>query len=80
MDLRRPPPTTWNEVVILWLKESSHNATPEMDNTHLRRLGKYLCGRYLGWITRATVDRIADVKLADRVSNATVNRMLETPV
>lgn len=77
MDLRRPPPTTWNEAVVRWLKESSHKATPEIDKTHVRWLDRYLRGRYLDWIARATVDRITDAKLADGVSNATVNRVPE---
>ncbi|MCZ7564781.1 MAG: site-specific integrase [Burkholderiales bacterium] len=48
-----------------------------MDKTHLRWLDRHLGGRYLDSITRATVDRITDAKLAEGVSNATVNRVLE---
>ena len=75
--LEKRPRYTWNEAVVRWLKESSHKATVEMDKTHLRWLDQHLGDRHLDSITRAVVDRITDVKLAEGVTNATVNRVLE---
>ena len=68
---------TWNEAVVRWLKESGHKATLETDKAHLRWLDRYLGGKYLDEISRALVDRITDARLAEGVSNATVNRTLE---
>ena len=44
---------------------------------HLRWLDRFLGGRYLDEISRALVDRITDARVAEGVSNATVNRTLE---
>jgi integrase len=68
---------TWNEAVVRWLKESAHKATIDTDKAHLRWLDHYLGGRHLDDISRSLVDRISDSKLAEGVSNATVNRTLE---
>ena len=75
--LGEKPRRTWNEAVVRWLKESSHKATIEQDKSHLRWLDRYLGGKYLDAISRALIDRITDAKLAEGVSNATVNRTLE---
>ena len=71
------PRRTWNEAVVRWLKESSHKATLGMDKAHLRWLDRFLGGKYLDEISRGLIDRITDARLAEGLSNATVNRSLE---
>jgi len=71
------PRRTWNEAVVRWLKESSHKATLGMDKVHLRWLDRFLGGKHLDEISRGLVDRITDARLAEGLSNATVNRSLE---
>ena len=75
--LGEKPRRTWNEAAVRWLKESGHKATIDQDKSHLRWLDAHLGGKYLDAISRAVIDRITDVKLAEGVSNATVNRPLE---
>lgn len=60
-----------------WLKEQAHKATIETDKMHFRWLDRHLGGKSLSAITRNVIDRLTDAKLAEGVSNATVNRMLE---
>ena len=71
------PRRTWNEAVVRWLKEQAHKATIESDKLHLRWLDPHLSGVQLESITRTMIDRITEARLAEDVSNATVNRMLE---
>ena len=71
------PQHLWNEAVVRWLKEQSHKATAKEDVSKLRWLHRYLDGKDLTHITRATLDRIIDAKLALGHRNATVNRTLE---
>lgn len=47
------------------------------DKAHLRWLDRFLGGKYLDEISRSFIDRISDARLAEGVSNATVNRTLE---
>lgn len=68
---------TWNEAVVRWLKEQSHKATIETDKIHLRWLDGFLKDIYLDAINRDLIDQITDVKIAEGVSNATVNRVME---
>ena len=75
--LGEKPRRTWNEAVVRWLKEQSHKATIEMDKAHLRWLDRHLGGKHLDTIGRGTIDCITEAKLAEGVSNATVNRLLE---
>ena len=75
--LGEKPQRSWNEAVVRWLKEQSHKATIENDKMHFRWLDRHLGGKPLSAITRNAIDRITAVKLADGVSNATVNRVLE---
>jgi integrase len=75
--LGEQPRRLWNEAVVRWLKESQHKATLESDKMHLRWLDRFLGGRHLDEISRALVDRITDARVAEGVSNATVNRTLE---
>ena len=75
--LGEKPRHGWNEAVVRWLKEQSHKATIDTDKMHFRWLDRHLGGKPLDAITRAVIDRITDAKLAEGVSNATVNRVLE---
>ena len=70
------PRRTWNDAVVRWVKEKSHKATVKADVNSLRGLDAFLDGKDLATITRATLDQIADEKLARGCSNATVNRTL----
>jgi integrase len=71
------PQRIWNDAVVRWLKEQSHKATAAEDVTKLRWLDTHLGGKCLSTINRATIDAITEAKLAQGVSNATVNRTLE---
>jgi len=71
------PRRTWNDAVVRWLKEAAHKATIESDKAHLRWLDRFLGGRALDQINRGLIDRITDARVAEGVSNATVNRTLE---
>ena len=74
--LGEKPQRMWNEAVVRWLKEKSHKATVKGDVNALRWLDAFLGGKDLATISRATLDQIADEKLARGCSNATVNRTL----
>lgn len=71
------PKRSWNEAVVRWLKESAHKATIECDKAHLRWLDRYLRDQDLEVISRSVTDRLIEARLAEGVSNATVNRTLE---
>ncbi len=75
--LGEKPRRTWNDAVVRWLKESGHKATLKMDKLHLRWLDPFLGGKSLDEISRSLVDRITDARLAEGLSNASVNRTLE---
>ena len=75
--LGEKPRRTWNEAVVRWLKEQAHKATIETDKMHFRWLDSHLGSKPLEAISRNVVDRITDAKLAEGVSNATANRVLE---
>lgn len=71
------PRRTWNDAVVRWLKEQAHKATIKTDKIHLRWLDPHLTGKNLETISRSMIDKITEARLAEEVSNATVNRMLE---
>ncbi len=71
------PTHSWNEAVIRWLDETSHNASQEDKKIHLRWLDKYLNGKTLNDINRDMLERILKARKAGGVSNSTVNRTLE---
>ena len=71
------PRHTWNEAVVRWLKEQAHKSTIDTDKIHLRWLDQFLSGKRLDTISRSMIDKITESRLAEGVSNATVNRMLE---
>lgn len=67
---------SWNEAVVRWLNETQHKASRIDDLGHLRWLDQHLSGVELAAINRDTLDRLIQNKLANQVSNSTVNRML----
>ncbi|MHB1085976.1 MAG: tyrosine-type recombinase/integrase [Thiobacillus sp.] len=71
------PRHSWDEAVVRWLKEQSHKATIQTDKIHLRWMDRFLNGKSLDAINRDLVDKIMDAKLAEGVTHATVNRVLE---
>lgn len=75
--LGKKPDRVWEETVMRWLNETTHKATHEKDKAHLRWLDPHLRGVSLTAIGRDTIDGLTQVRLAEGVSNATVNRMLE---
>jgi hypothetical protein len=74
--LDETPRRTWNDAVVRWCKEQSHKATAEEDKAKLRWLDQHLGGKELDTINRDMIERISQAKLANRCSNATVNRTL----
>jgi integrase len=75
--LGRKQAHVWNEAVVRWLKERVHKATHKEDITQLKRVHKFLDGVELSNINRDLLCKIQDNRLADGVSNSTVNRTLE---
>ena len=74
--LEECPRHVWNDAVVRWLKES-HKKTINEDVARFRWLDKYLGGKFLDTINRAMTDRIMDAKLAECVTNAAANRLME---
>ena len=62
--------------MIRWCHEPAQKATAEEDKAKLHWLDAHLAGKELDTINRDMIDRITQAKLADRCSNATVNRTL----
>ena len=75
--LGEKPRHTWNDAVVRWLKEQSHKATASEDVTKLRWLDRYLGGKDSSSSAAPRSTSITDAKLAQGISNATVNRTLE---
>ncbi|WP_407656499.1 tyrosine-type recombinase/integrase [Methyloglobulus morosus] len=71
------PGYLWQDAVLRWLKETEHKASRDHDIKHLRFLDKHLNGVYLHDINRDMVDSLIQSKLATKVCNTTVNRMLQ---
>lgn len=71
------PVHSWKEAAVRWLRESTHKASRDLDVMHLQWLDKFLGGLSLTEINRDVVDRITQARLADGVSNASVNRLLQ---
>jgi len=65
------------EAVMRWLTESQHKRSLDDDKAHLRWLDSHLKNYFLHQITRDVLDEVADKKLKEGVTPATVNRMLE---
>lgn len=66
----------WKDAVIRWLTEQSHKKSIETDKVHLRWLDKHLSVLTLDQITKIKIDDLKTARLADGVSNSSVNRML----
>jgi len=66
----------WEEAVVRWMKEKAHKATIDGDRLHLRWLDPYLRGKELATINRDLIDQLTEMRQADDVANATVNRVL----
>jgi integrase len=64
---------TWEEAVVMWLKEKSHKASLEKDRSVLRWVDPYLSGKRLREINRELLVRIADIK-SEQSTPATANR------
>ena len=72
------PRYRWEAAVERWLTEKQGaKASLADDISNLRWLHAHLYGKYLDEIKREVLDAITAAKLAEQVSNATVNRMLE---
>lgn len=72
------PKYIWEEAVVKYIEETSHNRSHSTDLTFFRWLGKYLDGVYLNDINRALLDRIALIRKKEgNVSNGTVNRYMQ---
>lgn len=75
---KRPSKFLWPEAVTRYLAESADKKSVSDDRDHLRKLDPYLRCLPLAAIDMAALQPfIRDRKLADGVSNATVNRALE---
>jgi integrase len=74
--LDETPRRIWNDAVVRWCTEQSHQATAEEDKAKLRWLDQHLGGKELDAINRDMIERISQAKLVDQCSNATVNRTL----
>ncbi len=70
------PIHSWQEAVIRWLQETSHKASHEEDKRNLRWVDQYTRDRMLFEVNRDLIDHMTQKRLAEGVSNATVNRTL----
>jgi integrase len=71
------PRRTWEQAAVRWLKEKAHKASLEADRMHLRWLDRHLRGMGLETTNRDVLERVMEARLAEGVSNATVNRTME---
>jgi len=71
------PSHSWKDAAVRWVRESTHKASQGLDLMHLRWLDKYLGGLMLAEISREVIDRITQARLAEGVSNASANRLLQ---
>ena len=72
------PRRKWEEAVERWLLEKrGEKSSLDDDISHLRFVHSHFYGRYLDKIDRDSIDKVSTARLANHVSNATVNRMLE---
>ena len=76
--LGEKPRKQWQEAVLKFLSESQHKASLEAIKGALRWSNTYLKDCYLDDVTRDMIDTLTSEKLKTDVTNATVNRMLET--
>ena len=69
------PPRSWQEVVVRWVKETSHKRTHEKDKAMLRRMDRYLGHLMLSQVTKDVIEKIAERRLKES-SPSTANRTL----
>ncbi|TAN51299.1 MAG: site-specific integrase [Methylococcaceae bacterium] len=67
---------TWQQAVVRYVQETSHKATHHEDVARFRWLDKHLGTVALIEVTRDMLDVLTKARLADGVSNGTVNRTL----
>jgi integrase len=72
------PKYLWEDAVVRYIEETSHNKSHSTDQTFFRWLHTYLAGKYLNDINRALLDRITSIRKKEgNVSNGTVNRYMQ---
>lgn len=71
------PRRLWQEAVVRFLGEKAHKASLRDDKWNLRWVDPHLRGLHLDEITRDVIDRVKQARLAEGVTNASVNRLLE---
>lgn len=74
--LGEKPKYTWQDAVVRWLSEQSHKRSIADDKKHLNWMHDHLHDWSLEAINREKIEAIKQAKLATKVANATVNRML----
>ena len=70
------PGYLWQDAVVRWLGETEHKASQATDKIWLRWLDGHLRDVPLRDINRAKLDELVAARKAERVTNATINRML----
>lgn len=75
--LESRPVYSWRDAVVRWLKESATKRSIETEKLHLRWLDKHLGGFQLHEITRDALEKVANAKEAEGVTQTTVNRVME---
>jgi integrase len=70
------PRYSWKEAVVKYLAEATHKASLPDDMIRLRWLDKHLGGLMLDEISRGTLHRVQQLRIADGVSHATANRCM----
>lgn len=71
------PSRSWQEAVERFLLETQYKASQVSDIYHLKWLDKYLRHAQLSDINRDMLDKLTKARRADKVTNSTINRMLE---
>ncbi len=75
-ELGAKPRYTWQQAVVRWLNEQSHQKSLDDDKKQLLWLHLYFENKYLDDINKAMIEQIKAIKLQTGVTNATVNRLL----
>lgn len=75
--LGEKPRRTWNEAVVRWVNEKSHLAGLKEIRRHFRLVHPFLDGKRLDEIDRDLIDQVREKRLADVVSNGTLNKTLQ---
>lgn len=67
---------TWQDAAARWLQEQAHKLSIESDRFHIAWMTTHLAGYPLRSITKTVISSLVQAKLAEGVTNSTVNRML----